>query len=243
MAHLGHMRIIDYRRLRPVWAVRQEYKLSASATLLQFALMEFQLLAGDDAFFSASTSEIRMLTGLSVSAIKVARKQLIEHGILEYKPGQTKIEVSQYRLLGGKIRLQSEPPKSVNSAYSTYLYKNIYSLRERNRKDPHSTEELVSIEKLQCLTSDKEWLYRVMSWITTSTGIQLREEDVKTKYAEFLCYLAACGQTTKTESDTKSHFSNWLLKEMKGKKRRTEDADSTILRNNSMDKFKSGEGW
>lgn len=243
MAQLEHMRIIDYRRLRPVWAVRQEYKLSASATLLQFALMEFQLLAGDDAFFSASTSEIRLLTGLSESAIKVARKQLIEHGILEYQPGKNKMEISQYRLLGGKNKPLSEPLKQVNPAYTTLLNKNIYSLRERNRNNSHSKEELRPIGEFNCLASDTEWINRIISWIKSSIGIQLREEDVKSKYAEFLCYLSASGQIAKTESDMKSHFSNWLKKEMKENKRSTEDVDPTILRTNNISKFKSGEGW
>lgn len=230
-----------------IWSLRTQLQMSGSATLMSFALLELSMRSRYDDYFNASTEDIHILTGLSESTIKTVRKQLIEARIIEYIPGNTRRVISQYRFLIGdnnrpQNKPQSKPQNPVKSASST-LYINNYSLRERESKYSHSKEEVVSIEKLQCLTSDIEWLNRVMFWITTSTGIQLREEDIKAKYEEFLFYLSACGQKTKTESDMKSHFSNWLLKDIKGKKRSTEDADPTVLRTNIISKFKSGEGW
>ena len=238
----AQMKNIDYRRLRPVWVVRQEYKLSASATLLQFALMEFQLLAGNNAFFSVSTSEIQLLTGLSESAVKVARKQLIEHGIIEYKSGHNKNYVSQYRLLGVKINPQCDPQKTIKSASPTLYIKN-YSFKERINKISHSKEELKSVEELSVLASDVDWIHLIMSWLENSTGYKIREEEVVNKYAEFMSYLMASGQVSKTISDTKAHFVNWLKKNYSKCKYKTEDTDYTILRNNKISKFRSGEGW
>lgn len=222
--------------------------MSGSATLLAFGLLDLYLYNGRRDPFCASIEEIHMLTGLSESAIKIARKQLIEAGLIEYVHGENRKIVSQYRfLIGGNNNPQNEPQieplKSVISACPTFLYKNIYSLRERNRKNPHSTEELMPLDKFHYLASDTEWINQVISWLESSTGIKIREDIIKCKYAEFLCYLSASGQTAKTESDMKSHFSNWLKKEIKENKRRKEDGDPTILRTNNISKFKSGEGW
>lgn len=227
-----------------IWSLRTQLQMSESAMLTSFALLELSMRSRHDDYFKASTEDIHILTGLSESTIKITKKQLIEAGIIDYIPGKNRKIISQYRfLIGGNNNPQSEPLKQVNPAYTTLSNRNIYSIRERNIKNSHSKEERRPIDEFNCLASDAEWINRIISWIKFSTGIQLREEVIKSKYAEFLCYLSASGQTAKTESDMKSHFSNWLKKEMKENKRSTEDVDPTILRTNNISKFKSGEGW
>lgn len=232
--------------------MRQQHQLSCSATMLAFALAELKYRSRSDSYFCVSAVTLRIMTGLSESGLKKARHQLVECGLIEYLNGENKRKVSQYRLLieGDKfcppmeppMEPQKEPPKGEKTGSTTLLINNSFLKRENN-VFARSKNGLIPLSELGTLVSDVDWLRQVISCLESITRDKIREEIIKIKYEEFITYLRAIGTTAKTEQDAKAHFVNWYKKELTESKRRNENFDSTILRNNDKDKFSNGNGW
>lgn len=146
-----------------------------------------------------------------------ARKALKERGFINYADGVSKASLADYTLL--LVSDSLSVPLSVSVSEQLAHNKIINKEETVNISSTSSEEpEFLPLSTLkEILQSDKEWQERVISLIE-GHGKTIGTEDL-TRYVDlFFQTLLVKGVTSKTDPDCRTHFYNWLCKQIENKK-------------------------
>lgn len=157
--------------------------------------------------------------------IHKARLSLKERGLIDFEPGTGKGKYATYTLcllpevLSGQssVGMSTPLPPQLSVRLSPLkdieIDKNNRSLHAKDREEGYLS---ISILK-EILLADEEW-HRTLIVHLAQQGVSVDEIDLSSLIERFFQKLSVEGITSKTETDCRSHFYNWLCRITKNNK-------------------------
>jgi len=180
--------------------------------------------------FRCSTVLICHCLSTTKQNIQKAREALKERGFIDYKVGIGKRKPAEYTILqmSGQLSLQVSQQMSEQSSHQMsepltsqlplyYLKgKDINKDREENKNRPPNLQEngLLPISSLQeKLQTDVKWKSSIIS-LLQNKGKQIELPDLSDQLDLFFQTLTVSGVVSKSVADCRSHFFNWVCKQL-----------------------------
>lgn len=170
--------------------------------------------------FRCSTTIACYRLSTSRQNIQKARESLRNRGFIDFKIGIGKNKPAEYIILQLTGQLPTQLTQQLSEELPHYKIKDIESDLSLSRA---KNEEQLSISAIrETLLKDTEWQATILS-LLAEKGESMELKDLLQQIEQFLLTLSARGIKSKSNSDCRSHFYNWLCLQIENEKNHNYD--------------------
>lgn len=227
------MTYIDY--MNQFWQVASQHQMMTSeVALYAFLINECNVNFWKMPFECSNVTACQCLR-MSKQTLVTARDKLRDVGLISYSSGNSRFNPSKYALLDLTSQL---PPTYIGAELSRNYSKT--SLSTARMSDDFASLDVFATT----LKGDSAWQESVVQFFRKEK--EDFDQAMLSEYLDdFIRFLSASGETTKSITDGKKHFVNWLARKQSKKERRNSSKMPVgmILKESNLDKYNSMEGW